>query len=156
MLHTTHQSELTWELKRDHRTIQSLLDRIRGAGAGSVEQERLVWHAAAECARHAVAERRFLLPLVRCEMRGGDVLAGRLAAEYPDVAGVLDRVASDSFRDAGFGAGLADLAAAFDRHVRFCEGQLFPRVCRTCSAVELARLGAEFHRHAQRHHADIA
>ncbi|MGV4925876.1 hemerythrin domain-containing protein [Streptomyces sp. BHT-5-2] len=156
MSHTMHQSELTWELKRDHRTIQALLDRICSAGAGSLEQERLVRHTAAEFERHAVAERRFLLPMVRCGMRGGDALAGRLEAGYPDVLGALDQATSASFRDPGFEGKVQDLTAAFDRHVRLCERELFPRVCRTCPETELTRLGSEFHRHAHRHHADIA
>ncbi|MYT33712.1 MULTISPECIES: hemerythrin domain-containing protein [unclassified Streptomyces] len=156
MSHTMHQSDLTWELKRDHRTIQALLDRICSAGA-SLDQEQCVRHAADELERHAVAERRFLLPVVRCEMRDGDVLAGRLEAEYPDVLGALDgAAASAALRDTAVEGRIQGLTAAFDRHVRLCEREVFPRVCRICSEAELARLGAEFHRHAHRHHADIA
>ncbi|GAA2658440.1 hemerythrin domain-containing protein [Streptomyces lunalinharesii] len=156
MCRIMRQSELTWELKRDHRTLQALLDRIGSAGAGSPEQERLVRHAAAELERHAVAERRFLLPTVRYEVRGGDALAGQLEAEYPDVLWALEPAESASSRGPGFDGQVQRLSAAFGRHVRLCEHQLFPRLCRVCPESELTRLGTEFHRHAHRHHADIA
>ncbi|ANZ13876.1 hemerythrin HHE cation binding domain-containing protein [Streptomyces noursei ATCC 11455] len=154
MTHTMHPSDLTGELKHDHRAIQTVFDRIDCAA--EADRERLVCHAAAEFERHAVAERRFLLPVVRCEMRGGDVLAGRVEDEYAEVMRALYPAVSASVRDAGFDERVQALASAFKRHVWYCESWLFPEVCRVCSAGELARLGEDFRRHAHRHQADIA
>ncbi|WP_369382827.1 hemerythrin domain-containing protein [Streptomyces sp. cg36] len=153
---TQHCTDLTMELADDHRAILAIFDRIHSTPLEDPARERLLRHAAGELERHAIAERRFLLPVLRRRLTEGEDMARAEAEEHERLTGMVNALGSASVARPGFDAQLRALELEVKRHIRHDEHSLFPLLRQACPHEDLHMLGSAFREHATRHHADVA
>ncbi|WP_369382852.1 hemerythrin domain-containing protein [Streptomyces sp. cg36] len=146
--------DLPTELTQDHQCILEIFEEIRRTPTDSRHHERLLRHAAAELERHAIAERRFLLPALH-GLPHGDELAHEEADEHTQLMVLLDAVTTVTPDRPGFDARLRALELGVRRHAWRDEHALFPMLRQICANGDLDRLGSVFREHRVRYPARL-
>lgn len=135
------EGDLIGVLAEHHRAVQRLFDELQSRQGGPPQRRALARDVINELVRHAVAEERYLYPLVRRELLDGDARADREIGEHAEAERVmadLDQVEAD---DQHFETLLAELIGEIRNHMEEEEHELFPRLAQAVSDDVLRELG---------------
>jgi len=116
-------------LRADHRTIERLLREIADGDPSALPP--IVQELATVLQAHLELEERALYPVA--EEQAGE-------SEHRQVRSALIQVQALSPDGPGFGAAVAELAAAFGHHVQDLESEVFPRLVEELDATGLEQL----------------
>jgi hemerythrin superfamily protein len=129
-------------LVHDHSVVEDMFVELESGQPDAVRQRELVDRVRAELARHLAEEERYLYPLTRRTLPGGDDLADRELEEHEAIVDVLDQLDGTDPADPDFDALVAQLIADVRGHVGDEETDLFPRLQAALTQEELDELGA--------------
>ncbi len=76
-------------LSEDHRAVERVFDELQGRQGGPAQRSALAQQVIIDLVRHAVAEERYLYPLVRRELPDGDARAAREISEHTEAERVM-------------------------------------------------------------------
>jgi hemerythrin-like domain-containing protein len=130
-------------LKRDHRSVERLLERYRTA---TKSKRVIVDEITRELSAHMAAEERELYPVLRTAFENGASLMNDAEKEHSEARGLLvelGRLEEGSF---GMDAKVATLRGAIAHHVQDEEEEIFPKAERSLGKAALNELGARIAR----------
>jgi hemerythrin superfamily protein len=114
-------------LTRDHRQVQDLFDRLQPARDPG-ERRRLADEVTIMLVRHAVAEERYLFPVLRKVLPGGDTIAQETIADHAAIENVLKQLYETDPAGPEFDMVLSKLLVHVHSHINDEEEILFPRL----------------------------
>lgn len=131
-------------LSEDHRAVERVFDELQGRQGGPAQRSALAQQVIIDLVRHAVAEERYLYPLVRRELPDGDARAAREISEHTEAERVMGdlEVAVEADEDR-FETLLAELIGQVRNHVEEEEHELFPRLVQAVPDDVLRELGGK-------------
>ncbi|WP_372411437.1 hemerythrin domain-containing protein [Streptomyces luteireticuli] len=136
-----HEPDIIGELSAGHRAVYRLFDALRATAPGSPERKELADEVADAFARHAVAVREHLHPVVRDRVADGAARVERSVAAHHGVARVLGELEGREADDPAFTPLLVELIARVTDDFLDEEQRLFPRLQAACPARTLDALG---------------
>jgi hemerythrin superfamily protein len=125
-------------LKRDHRNVERLLERYRGASRG---KRAIVAEITRELSAHMAAEEKELYPVLRHAIERGASLMNDAEKEHSDARGLLAELPGLAEGSFEMDAKIATLRGAIAHHVRDEEDEIFPKAERALGEVKLRELG---------------
>lgn len=131
-------------LKKDHRRVERLLERYRGAS--DREKRAIVVEVTAELTRHMAAEERELYPVLRQAIPDGRALVADAVREHQEARGLLAELVS--LGSGGFerDAKVATLRQSVAHHVADEESEVFPRMVTSLDPKRIEGLGPRIER----------
>jgi iron-sulfur cluster repair protein YtfE (RIC family) len=131
-------------LVRDHRQIQSLVDRMVGASEDSVARRTALFLSLKRAlGKHALAEEDVVYPLLHGAAAGA---AKQLYGEHADMKIHLFELEMALKRDAGWTGRVQALQELIGRHIREEEEVQFPKLQATMDQQQRRSLSAQIHR----------
>jgi hemerythrin superfamily protein len=130
-------------LESDHRRVEQLFDRFRGAEGDAREKGRVVDQVIRELSVHAAIEEEIFYPAVRAAVAGGDDLVEHSLEEHREVKELLAELGTMSPDDPAFDPKVEKVISDVSEHVKEEEGDHFPRLRQAISANELLEMGAK-------------
>jgi hemerythrin superfamily protein len=130
-------------LKKDHRSVERLLERYRVATRG---RRAIVEEITRELSAHMAAEEKELYPVLRQAIENGPSLMRDAGKEHSEARGLLaelSRVEDGSFE---MDAKVATLRGAIAHHVKDEEAEIFPKAERALGDARLNELGTRIAR----------
>jgi hemerythrin superfamily protein len=127
-------------LVHDHREVQEMFDRYRGAATPEARRE-VVEQAVIELVRHSVVEEQYLYPAARKAIAGGESIVEHELAEHAEAERVMKRLEGMAPTDPGYEEAVTQLMRDIAEHIADEEGELFPRLREAMSRDELVALG---------------
>jgi len=130
-------------LKKDHRTVERLLERYRTA---TKSKRAIIDEITRELSAHMTAEERELYPVLRTAIENGPSLMNDAEKEHSEARGLL--VELGALEDGSFemDAKVATLRGAIAHHVEDEEGEIFPKAEQSLGKRALHELGARIAR----------
>jgi hemerythrin superfamily protein len=125
-------------LKKDHRSVERLLDRYRAATKG---KRTIVEEITRQLSAHMAAEERELYPVLRRAIDNGPALMSDAEKEHSEARGLLSELKSLEEGSFAMDAKVATLRGAIAHHVKDEEEEIFPNAERTLGADALNDLG---------------
>ena len=139
----TTRRDLISVLVRDHRDIEEMFAEIEEtAPADGGTRKEISDRAIAELSSHTAAEAQYLYPTVRLHIPDGDGRADREIRGHASIELLAKQLADMGPDDLDFGPTLAQLMGTARSHFAEEEALLFPKVVASCTAEQLAVLGA--------------
>jgi hemerythrin superfamily protein len=114
-------------LTRDHRRLQELFGRLEPARDPG-ERRRLADEVTIMLVRHALAEERYLFPVMRKVLPGGDTIAQEAIADYAAIEKALKQLYKTDPAGPEFDVVLSELLVQVRSHINDEEEILFPRL----------------------------
>jgi hemerythrin superfamily protein len=123
----TTEREVISGLTRDHRQVQELFDRLQPARDPG-ERRRLADEVTIMLVRHAVAEERYLFPVLRKVLPGGDTITQETIAHHAAIEKTLRQLYETDPAGPEFDMVLSTLLLQVHSHINDEEEILFPRL----------------------------
>lgn len=135
--------DLITVLREDHRAVERVFDELQSRQGGLAQRSALAQHVITTLVRHAVAEERYLYPLVRRELPDGDARADREISEHTETERVMDDLDAVELDDHRFETLLTELIGQVRNHIEEEEHELFPRLLQAVPDDVLRELGGK-------------
>jgi iron-sulfur cluster repair protein YtfE (RIC family) len=126
-------------LKADHRKLERLFERHRGAAEAG--KRKVLDLITAELTAHMVAEEKVLYPILRTGIEDGRDLVDEAVKEHDEAKALLAELARREPGSFDADAKVATLRQAVDHHVREEEGEIFPEMAKSFGVKRLNGIG---------------
>jgi hemerythrin superfamily protein len=127
-------------LTRDHAQVQELFGRLQPARDPG-ERRRLADEVTIMLVGHAVAEERYLFPVLRKVLPGGDTITSEAIADHAAIEKALKQLYETDPAGPEFDAVLSKLLVHVHSHINGEEEVLFPRLADHFTDDALIELG---------------
>jgi hemerythrin superfamily protein len=127
-------------LEKQHREVEELFEEFEGAGERAAKtKERLCREISDKLAVHAEIEEKLFYPEAKQE--NTEEILRESVEEHLAIKRVLSDLVESGPEDEQFDARMKVLKEQVEHHVEEEEGELFPKVRKSCSTEELEDLG---------------
>jgi iron-sulfur cluster repair protein YtfE (RIC family) len=132
---------VTQLLTKDHREVESLLERYRSATAES--KQVILETITGELTKHMFAEETVLYPILRASIPDGESLMNEAVEEHRKARGLLAELENAEVGSFDMDSKVATLEQAVSHHVTEEEDEIFPQMENTLAEARLEDLGAQ-------------